>query len=810
MPKDTIRIDELLLTLSFAADGDGNEEHSQAVLLSVIIAHDISKAARSDNVAYSIDYAAVCATLTETLPKTRYTSLEALVERVFKTLFRSHPDVDEASVVVTLQDALPHVTIETTRRRGQTSTGPYRFVINKLTFSAILGVNPRERIEKQPVVFDITIDRGVTSQERFPFVALATSIHQTFTASAYLTVEAFASAVAWHVLKYTRDPEDTVTIKLSKPNALTFAASAQIQITRQRNDFADVFAGRGSEAEAEHSGSSSSFHSVALALGSNLGDRFANIETALRLLEVPTSMLSNLPEDAQVSVVDTSFMYETAPMYVTDQPRFANCACMIETNLAPMELLRLVKEIETAVGRMPSMRFGPRAVDLDILMYDDRLVDTRPPDSRASLDNLIGELVIPHPRMCEREFVLRSLHDMIPHYIHPSYNKTIRALLDELVSTQTESDFPMLKVMPFPKYPLNDIEGTKIHGIHVPPTATYWTMSSNPAKHGRPRKTHLMATLNVTPDSFSDGAQHNTLPTALAYTTAAISSGADMIDIGGYSTRPGAATVSTDEELARVLPVVQAIRAHPSPAVRDVLLSVDTFRWEVAARAVRAGVNCINDVYAFTGPAYPLDAASWEHLARMRTVARELCVPVVLMHSRGDAGQNKGYDAYNNGGGIVAAVQTELGLKVDKIVRGPGGVRRWLVLVDPGIGFSKPVERQLALMRSLGRVTAPASAPASKPTLAHEPAQECERSGNPLAGYPLLVGPSKKSVWGTVLEEGDIEGVYEGRKTGTQERGWATAAAVACAVQQGASVVRVHDVAEMRDVVAVASAIWNP
>lgn len=120
-----------------------------------------------------------------------------------------------------------------------------------------------------------------------------------------------------------------MTIKLAKPNALTLAASAQIQITRRRDDFPDVFSARGSAERSQPLPTSSSLHSVALALGSNLGDRFAHIETALCLLEVPTSLLSDLREDAQVDVVDTSFMYETAPMYVTDQPRFANCACMV-------------------------------------------------------------------------------------------------------------------------------------------------------------------------------------------------------------------------------------------------------------------------------------------------------------------------------------------------------------------------------------------------------------------------------------------------------------------------------------------------
>jgi FolB domain-containing protein len=183
--RDTIHIDELLLTLPLATDDtNGKGEHSQAILLSLIIAHDISRTARSDDLTYSINYAAVYKTLVETLPATRYASLEALVDYVFQTLFRSHPEVDEASVVVTLRDTLPRFAIETTCRRDQTSTGPYRFTIGGLVFPTIVGVNPRERTEKQPVVFDITIDRlrqHSTLQEQFPFVNLSTSIRQVCT-----------------------------------------------------------------------------------------------------------------------------------------------------------------------------------------------------------------------------------------------------------------------------------------------------------------------------------------------------------------------------------------------------------------------------------------------------------------------------------------------------------------------------------------------------------------------------------------------------------------------------------------------------
>ena len=110
--------------------------------------------------------------------------------------------------------------------------------------------------------------------------------------------------------------------------------------------------------------------------------------------------------------------------------------------------------------------------------------------------------------------------------------------------------------------------------------------------------------------------------------------------------------------------------------------------------------------------------------------------------------------------------------------------------MDPGFGFSKPVDAQYTLLRNIASITA-------------------DDRGNYLAGYPLLVGTSKKSFLGALLKRSDSEGTYKGRQTSPQERGWATAATVACAVQQGASVVRVHDVPEMRDVVAVASAIWS-
>lgn len=372
---------------------------------------------------------------------------------------------------------------------------------------------------------------------------------------------------------------------------------------------------------------------------------------------------------------------------------------------------------------------------------------------------------------------------MIPEFVHPVHMKTIRTLLDEVLR-QSNDEFPMLKVTPFANYPIT--EPRQLPGIsHVPPFGKYWSMRCS---NDRPTKVRVMATLNATPDSFSDGSVNNTPSAGLFYSVTSVQAGADIIDIGGYSTRPGAEFVSPEEESQRVVPIIRAIRSHENQDVCSALISVDTFRWEVAEAAVLAGANCINDVHSFTGPEYPLTRASADHLLKMREVAHKLAVPVILMHSRGDAGSNKDYSRYK--GGVQEGVRVELGAKVEAVVRGKGGVRRWFVIVDPGIGFSKTVEANCTLLREASSMTA-------------------NTRGNPLVGYPQLIGSSKKSFLGAILERPDAVGTYAGRKAQPKERGWATAATVACAVQQGASVVRVHDVQDMRDVVAVASAIWS-
>ena len=364
----------------------------------------------------------------------------------------------------------------------------------------------------------------------------------------------------------------------------------------------------------------------------------------------------------------------------------------------------------------------------------------------------------------------------------PTFKRPIKRLLDDLTDTPTPGIPPMRKVMPFPRYPL--LNPNSIPEESAPLTAACWTFTSSGESIC---KTYIMATLNATPDSFSDGSMNNELPAALEYTSQSVAAGAGIVDVGGYSTRPHAKHVEVDEEIRRVVPIIEGIRGMGSLP----LISIDTFRPKVAKAAVLAGANCINDVCGFTGPEYPLTEAGAQHFLEMRKIARELAVPVILMHSRGEASANKDYGHYGHvgkgkGQDVVEGVRVELGEKVDAAVRGRGGLRRWLVIVDPGVGFSKTVEGCLALLRRASSLTA-------------------REDDNALTGFPQLIGASKKSFLGAILSS-QVDS-YPGRTTAPGERGWATAAAVSCAVQQRVAVVRVHDALEMGDVVRVADSL---
>jgi dihydropteroate synthase len=271
-------------------------------------------------------------------------------------------------------------------------------------------------------------------------------------------------------------------------------------------------------------------------------------------------------------------------------------------------------------------------------------------------------------------------------------------------------------------------------------------------------RTLIVGVLNVTPDSFSDGGKFADADRAVEHAREMARAGADIIDVGGESTRPGAVPVSAEEELRRVMPVVE--RLSVEPGVRSLpLISVDTTKAVVAERALAAGARIVNDISALRFD------------ARMVDVAGNAGAGLVLMHMQGTPQTMQRAPRYDD---VVAEVRAFLAERV--AFAEAHGVKKSQIAVDPGIGFGKTVAQNLQLLAQLEELTS--------------------------LGCPVLVGMSRKSFIGKVLAVPEA-----GSARGPDERLWGTAATVAWAVAHGAHIVRVHDVAEMADVVRMVEAI---
>ena len=269
-------------------------------------------------------------------------------------------------------------------------------------------------------------------------------------------------------------------------------------------------------------------------------------------------------------------------------------------------------------------------------------------------------------------------------------------------------------------------------------------------------RTLVMGVLNVTPDSFSDGGLFLDADAAVARAVAMEAAGADIIDVGGESTRPGSLGVSAATELGRILPVLKRLRGQ----IR-IPISVDTSKSEVAEAAAAVGAEIVNDVTTLRND------------PRIAEVARRRKLALVLMHMRGKPRTMQKIPFARDVLRDVAA-----GLRHAVAVARQTGLAKSQIVLDPGIGFGKSYEQNCELLARL-------------PELAR-------------LGYPLLVGTSRKSFIGRVLEKSKLSPRSEA------ERIWGTAATVAASILQGAHIVRVHDVAEMVQVARVSDALASP
>lgn len=407
-----------------------------------------------------------------------------------------------------------------------------------------------------------------------------------------------------------------------------------------------------------------------------------------------------------MAVEAISPVYETAPWGMTEQPDFLNICLLGRTRLSPHKLLKQFKAIERALGRQPGERWGPRIIDIDLIFYDDAIID----------DEVLS---VPHPQLSQRLFVLAPLADIAPELVDVRSGRSITELL---------ADHDMRSVW----------RPTDPQSMLRRPVEFCWGV-----------KTYIMGILNVTPDSFSgDGLieQGDWIEAAVSKASDFVSAGADILDIGGESTRPGSTPVSIEVERERLLPVVEAVRR----AV-DVPISIDTYRAEVAEAALERGADWINDVWGLQ-----MDPG-------LAGLAASSGCPIVIMHNRSKPrnveqaellGSRYVGIQYHD---LLLDIKSQLMESVDLALS--AGVVKEKIIIDPGIGFGKTVSQNAQLLDQLDQLRE--------------------------MGFPILVGPSRKSFIGYTLG------------LPPDERREGTAAAVAIAIDRGADVVRVHDVLEM-------------
>lgn len=267
-------------------------------------------------------------------------------------------------------------------------------------------------------------------------------------------------------------------------------------------------------------------------------------------------------------------------------------------------------------------------------------------------------------------------------------------------------------------------------------------MAKNLKQMLQQNRTLIMGILNVTPDSFSDGGKYNTVESAVRRAVQMIEEGADIIDIGGESTRPGHVPVSAEEELERVIPAIQAIREAVG---EQVLISIDTYKSEVARAAIEAGADIMNDIWGL------------KRDSQMASLAAELGCPVVIMHNREVA-------VYND---LMADVVDDLEQSIR--IAHQAGVREDQIILDPGIGLPKSHEENLIVMNHLEQIVA--------------------------LGYPVLLATSRKSFIRNTLNL-PVDELVEG-----------TAATVAIGIAKGCKIVRVHDVKPIKRTAMMCDAI---
>ncbi|MFZ0218705.1 MAG: dihydropteroate synthase [Candidatus Aquirickettsiella sp.] len=432
-----------------------------------------------------------------------------------------------------------------------------------------------------------------------------------------------------------------------------------------------------------------------LSLGTNLGDSLNNIRSALQLLQKSRTIAPR-----QISPLYSASALLPAYAPVAWNKPYLNLAVACETELSPLEVLKFIKQMERQLGREESQRWAPRIIDIDILAWNNCVVDQ------------VG-LKIPHPELLSRPFALWPLLDLCPDWQHPTTE--FADILQRWGSRYSGDQAPCgTKQLP------HRLEGSALVGI-----------------------------LNITPDSFSDGGKFLTLPTALAQAEKLVREGAEVLDIGAESTRPGATPVLPETEWALLKPVLTALKEQSKQWIFKPKLSIDTRHAIVVERALQLGIDWVNDVSGFVDP-------------NMRALAAGNSVKCVVMHNLGvPAQKNVVLAGHPN---ICEQILDWAEQRFDQLLK--AGVDASQLIFDIGIGFGKTSQQSIFLLKNI---------------------RQFRR-----LNCPLLVGHSRKSFLNLITEKP------------FPDRDFETAMVSYQLATQGVDYLRVHNVGLNAEAIAMA------
>lgn len=815
MPLDHIYIKNLKVD---TATGPGlwNQLDKQHCSIDVKIGTNFAKSAATDDLKYSLNYAVISRDIQNFVNlKQNWVSLSNISQSIYSHLLRGkYAGIETLDITV----KNPDYHLRTSGISYQVKDDKLEYIqIKDLELYTLLGVFTFERLQKQKILLDIIIEGAKGLEKHISIKQIIDQVVVYIENANFKTVEALVECVSKLIsqnvdLNMHKSFENTkISCKVTKLNAITdtdgvgVSCTRDLKVLRLLDDihFNDNLVNQSSNGsysvekfnlpvqnkEMETTDGSHLWNKAYLAFGSNMGKRLQYIQTALKLLE----------EDEKVKITNVSSLFESEPMYFKDQTPFMNGAIEILTQLSPIELLRKCKEIEyEELKRVKLFDNGPRCIDLDIILYLNHL------NEHILLNS--ENLIIPHARMLERSFVLEPLCELIPPtMLHPITAEPIIDHLKQIYSKCKDEDI-LWKLIPLPQ--IKDSKKKrylKFKNVYeIDPVTGQLTSRTKSS-------TYTMGILNTTPDSFSDGGKYySNLETQLDKVQEMCQDTFKLydniiIDIGGCSTRPHSKQATLEEEIERTIPLIKLIRSTTTLPQEKIILSIDTYRSEVAQLAIDNGVDIINDISGGTFDPEILDV-----------VGRNNSVAYVMSHIRGNIDtmtQLTNYDKtlkqnnklevsseyiYGNKIGnddkyqFISTIGKEMAQIYDNCLN--RGIKRWQIIMDPGIGFAKQKEQNLQIIRQLPHLKNFACELKDKRSHNDSVVEKYVNFKN----IPVLLGPSRKKFIGTITKDEDATA-----------RDYSTCNIISPCIGFDCNIIRVHNVKECVKSIKLSDSIYK-